>query len=58
MRAGGLRRVNVPPKAGFVEGVEDGRPGPLPRGFGPKRQILTRIERETWYFEIQMLKVK
>lgn len=58
MRAGGVRRVNVPPKLAFVEGVEAGMPGPLPQDFGPKRQILTRMDRETWFFEIQMIKVK
>lgn len=58
MRAGGLRRINIPPSMAFVEGVDDGKPGPIPKDFGPKRQILTRLDRETWYFEIQMLKVK
>jgi len=35
-----------------------GKPGPLPAGFGPRRQILTRLDREVWNFEIKMLKVK
>lgn len=58
MKVNGIRRVNIPPTMGFVEGVEDGKPGPLPAGFGPKRQILTRLDRETWVFEIKILKVK
>lgn len=51
-------RMNIPPQLAFIEGVEDGKPGPIPAGFGPKRQILTRIDREVWYFEIKLLKVK
>ena len=39
-------------------GVENGKPGPLPLDFGPKRQILTRLDREVWYFEIKLTKVK
>jgi hypothetical protein len=58
MKAGGVRRMNIPPNVAFIEGVEDGKPGPLPAGFGPRRQILTRADREVWYFEIKMLKVK
>ena len=58
MRAGGIRRLNIPPNVAFVEGVGDGKPGPMPADFGPRRQILTRIDREVWYFEIKLLKVK
>jgi FKBP-type peptidyl-prolyl cis-trans isomerase FkpA len=50
MRVGGIRRMNIPPALAFVEGVEDGKPGPLPTGFGPKRQILTRMDREVWAY--------
>eukprot|EP00600_Ochromonadales_sp_CCMP1393_P005863 CAMPEP_0174962242 /NCGR_PEP_ID=MMETSP0004_2-20121128/4677_1 /TAXON_ID=420556 /ORGANISM="Ochromonas sp., Strain CCMP1393" /LENGTH=160 /DNA_ID=CAMNT_0016210757 /DNA_START=334 /DNA_END=816 /DNA_ORIENTATION=- len=58
MKQGGIRRMNIPPELAFVEGVDDGKPGPLPTGFGPKRQILTRQDKEVWYFEIKCLKVK
>jgi hypothetical protein len=58
MKAGGIRRMLIPPKLGFVEGLDDGKPGPIPDGFGPKRQILTRLDKEVWYFEIKVLKVK
>lgn len=57
MRVGGVRRLNIPPALAFT-GVEAGMPGPLPTDFGPKRQILTRMDREVWYFEIKMNKVK
>lgn len=58
MHVNGIRRMNVPSNMAFVQGVEDDKPGPLPRDFGPKRQILSRQGRETWYFEILLLKVK
>ena len=58
MRVGGVRRVNIPPGEAFTEGVGDDKPGPMPAGFGPRRQILTRIDREVWYFEVQLVKVR
>jgi hypothetical protein len=57
MRAGGVRRINIPPQVGFT-GVGDEFPGPMPSDFGPRRQILSRIDKEVWYFEIQLIKVK
>lgn len=39
MRAGGTRRVLIPPGLAWVEGVDDGRPGPIPAGFGPRQQM-------------------
>ena len=38
--------------------VGDDAPGPMPAGFGPRRQILTRIDQEVWYFQVKLLKVK
>jgi hypothetical protein len=57
MKAGGVRKINTPAKVAFRE-VGDGKPGPMPSGFGPRRQILTRIDNETWYWEIKLKKVK
>jgi len=57
MKVGGVRKVNTPAKTAFRE-VGDGKPGPMPSGFGPRRQILTRIDSETWYWEIKLKKVK
>lgn len=31
-RVGGIRRINIPPNMAFIEGVEDGKPGPIPDG--------------------------
>mmetsp|Transcript_18361 Transcript_18361/g.39743 ORF Transcript_18361/g.39743 Transcript_18361/m.39743 type:complete len:258 (-) Transcript_18361:116-889(-) len=39
MRAGGIRRIVIPPELAYVDGVEDGKPGPVPEGFGPKQRI-------------------
>ena len=58
MRVGGVRKLNTPANTAFVAGVGDGKPGPMPAGFGPRRQILTRIGTETWYWEVKLLKVK
>lgn len=58
MKVGGVRKLNTPANTAFVAGVGDGQPGPMPAGFGPRRQILTRIGTETWYWEIKLLKVK
>lgn len=59
MKVGGIRRLAIPPSLAWTkEGVEAGSPGPIPLDFGPKRQILTRLDREVWYFEIKLTKVK
>ena len=58
MKVGGIRRLAIPPNLAYIEGLEDDKPGPIPSDFGPKRQILTRIDKEVWYFEIKLVKVK
>lgn len=32
MKVGGIRRINIPPKMAFTEGVGDDKPGPMPDG--------------------------
>eukprot|EP00571_Detonula_confervacea_P009639 CAMPEP_0172318266 /NCGR_PEP_ID=MMETSP1058-20130122/34369_1 /TAXON_ID=83371 /ORGANISM="Detonula confervacea, Strain CCMP 353" /LENGTH=228 /DNA_ID=CAMNT_0013033053 /DNA_START=51 /DNA_END=737 /DNA_ORIENTATION=+ len=44
MRLGGIRRIVIPPSLAYVEGVEDNKPGPVPRGFGPKQRIRRVME--------------
>jgi len=39
MRQGGARRVLIPPSLAYVQGLEDGMPGPLPVGYGPRQQM-------------------
>ena len=36
MTSGGVRRLLIPPSLAYVDGLEDGKPGPLPVGFGPR----------------------
>jgi FKBP-type peptidyl-prolyl cis-trans isomerase len=39
MRLGGVRRLLIPPSLAYTEGLEDGKPGPMPSGFGPRQQM-------------------
>lgn len=57
MKVGGVRQLKIPPSLAYRE-VGDDAPGPMPAGFGPRRQILTRIDNEKWYFQVKLLKVK
>jgi hypothetical protein len=58
MKVGGVRRINIPSKLAYIEGVGDDKPGPMPAGYGPRRQILSRLDKEVWFFEIQLTKLK
>lgn len=64
MRSGGTRRIIIPPNMAYVEGVEDGKPGPIPVGFGPRQQIRRvmslrkDVPGEYLYFEIQLTRVR
>lgn len=63
MKAGSVRRLLIPPSLAFVNGLEDGKPGPLPVGFGPRQQM-RRVQRkidvpgEYLYFEVQVTRVR
>eukprot|EP00752_Nemacystus_decipiens_P002099 g2007.t1 len=57
MKAGGTRRIVVPPQLGYVDGCKDGNPGPVPLGLGPKQQINTR-NKEPLSFEVKLTKVR
>ncbi len=39
MKQGGTRRLLIPPSLAYSKGLEDGCPGPLPAGFGPRQQM-------------------
>jgi FKBP-type peptidyl-prolyl cis-trans isomerase len=39
MKIGGVRRLLIPPSLAYVQGLEDGLPGPVPVGFGPRQQM-------------------
>ena len=44
MKVGGIRRIVIPPNMAYIEGVEDGKPGPIPKEFGPKQRIKRVME--------------
>lgn len=44
MKVGGIRRIVLPPSLAYVEGLNDGMPGPIPVGFGPKQRIRRVME--------------
>jgi len=66
MKAGGTRRLLIPPRLAYVEGLVDGKPGPLPAGFGPRTQMKrvqqaaarTDVPGEFIFLEVQMTKVR
>ena len=35
---------HYPPELSYSEGVDDGKPGPVPKGFGPKQRIKRMME--------------
>lgn len=39
LHVGGIRRIVIPPSLAYVEGLENGKPGPIPPDFGPKQRI-------------------
>ena len=64
MRAGGSRRILVPPPLAYVDGVDDGKPGPIPAGFGPRQQmrrvmgVRRDVPGEYIFLEIKVTKVR
>jgi FKBP-type peptidyl-prolyl cis-trans isomerase len=64
MKEGGVRRLLIPPSLAYVQGLEDGLPGPLPQGFGPRQQM-RRVQNlrkdvpgEYVYLEVQLTRVR
>jgi FKBP-type peptidyl-prolyl cis-trans isomerase len=64
MTEGSTRRILIPPSLAYVNGVDDGMPGPLPAGFGPRQQI-RRVQSvrkdvpgEYLFLEVQVTKVR
>lgn len=64
MKVGGTRRLLIPPSLAYVEGLEDGKPGPLPVGFGPRQQmrrvmnVRKDVPGEYLYLEIQLTRAR
>jgi FKBP-type peptidyl-prolyl cis-trans isomerase len=64
MKQGGVRRLLIPPSLAYVEGLDDGKPGPLPYGFGPRQQmrrvqnIRKDVPGEYVYLEVQLTRLR
>ncbi len=64
MKQGGVRRLICPVNTAYVGGVDDGNPGPLPAGFGPRQQIRRvqgvrkDVPGEFIYLEVQATRVQ
>jgi len=64
MKSGGTRRILIPPRLAWIGGIADGKPGPLPAGFGPRQQMRrvmeTRIDvpGEYIFLEVKVTKVR
>jgi len=64
MKAGGTRRLLIPVNLAYVNGLEDGKPGPLPAGYGPKQQmrrvqtVRKDVPGEYVFLEVQATRVR
>mmetsp|Transcript_28293 Transcript_28293/g.51223 ORF Transcript_28293/g.51223 Transcript_28293/m.51223 type:complete len:234 (+) Transcript_28293:72-773(+) len=64
MKVGGVRRLLIPPRLAYVEGLEDGKPGPLPVGFGPRQQmrrvqgVRKDVRGEYVFLEVQLTRMR
>lgn len=64
MKSGGVRRLLIPPSLAYVQGLEDGKPGPLPVGFGPRQQmrrvmnVRKDVPGEYIFLEVQVTRVR
>lgn len=64
MKQGGTRRLLIPPSLAYSQGLDDGCPGPLPAGFGPRQQmrrvqnVRKDVPGEYVFLEIQITRVR
>lgn len=64
MKVGGVRRILIPPALAYVQGLEDGKPGPVPTGFGPRQQmrrvqgVRKDVPGEYVYLEVQLTRLR
>lgn len=62
MRAGGVRRLVLPLKAAYTTPIDKCAQGPLPQGFGPRRQLEREYAKSDPYnyifFEVEAIRVR
>jgi len=64
MKVGGARRILIPPSLAYVDGLDDGKPGPMPAGYGPRQQmrrvqsVRKDVPGEYIYLEVQVTRVR
>ena len=64
MKQSGTRRFMIPPSLAYAKGLEDGLPGPLPAGFGPRQQmrrvqnVRKDVPGEYVFLEVQVTRVR
>jgi FKBP-type peptidyl-prolyl cis-trans isomerase len=64
MRVNGVRRLLIPPSLAYTQGVDDGNPGPLPVGYGPRQQIRRvqeirkNVPGEYLYLEVKLSRLR
>mmetsp|Transcript_19931 Transcript_19931/g.28221 ORF Transcript_19931/g.28221 Transcript_19931/m.28221 type:complete len:251 (+) Transcript_19931:120-872(+) len=64
MKVGGVRRLLIPVNMAYVDGLEDGKPGPLPVGFGPRQQmrriqtVRKDVPGEYVFLEVQLTRMR
>jgi FKBP-type peptidyl-prolyl cis-trans isomerase len=64
MKEGGVRRILIPPSLAYVKGLDDGMPGPLPHGFGPRQQmrrvqtVRKDVPGEYIFLEVQLTRLR
>jgi FKBP-type peptidyl-prolyl cis-trans isomerase len=64
MRMGGTRRLLIPVNQGYVQGLDDDKPGPMPQGFGPRQQmrrvqgVRKDVPGEYIFIEVQLTRVR
>jgi FKBP-type peptidyl-prolyl cis-trans isomerase len=64
MKSGGTRRILIPPRLAYMSGVDDGLPGPIPAGFGPRQQmrrvmqVRKDVPGEYIFLEVKVSKVR
>lgn len=64
MKQAGTRRLLIPISMAYVQGLDDGKPGPLPAGYGPRQQmrrvqtVRKDVPGEYIFLEVQATRVR